>query len=213
MFSILDLLFPLPLVFVISCAVFNGIAVARDEHHRMTPQSPWFYFRREVRPYSFGAALSFILCLAGPLYAVLAFVYAAPNYDLRSLCWDYATSLSLVIGSASVSAIIIALRAPHFSSVRGLFAVTAITSLLFGICMWMIIFYSTTMAPSFMVVSLEGPSTPIPNSTMYTINFRMMAWANLLIAAMLPIILLLVVLRIRSRPAERWFFGSDNNRV
>lgn len=33
-----------------SRALLKGLASARDEQHRLTPQSPWFYFDREYEP-------------------------------------------------------------------------------------------------------------------------------------------------------------------
>ncbi len=66
-----------PLFFTLSAslyyshAILRGITCARDEQHRMTPESPWYFFNREFMPRGIRIALAILPWLAlGTLVSV-----------------------------------------------------------------------------------------------------------------------------------------------
>lgn len=65
----------LPLAYLYSRALIQGIAYAREEQHRITPRSPWFYFQHRSE-----RLLLFVAYLIIPWFFVTVVVPWAVNY-------------------------------------------------------------------------------------------------------------------------------------
>jgi len=115
-------------------AMLRGLASARDQQHRLTPRSPWFYFDREYASTARRIKFASLPCLAGSISAP----WFLPNMyfgGIESL-WVPVAYLLDWIPVLGLTLALIVLFAPSFRSPLGLAVAGLIMGYFLRTCAW-----------------------------------------------------------------------------
>lgn len=125
--------------FYYSRAILFGLACARDEQHRMTPLSPWYFFMREFKPRGIWIAIGFVLWAVGETSMIEHVMYA--YYVKYSIGFENVLSAfefvyySLHVGMICGAFAFITLLAPRFKSPMAVALIGAVIGPLPHLCL------------------------------------------------------------------------------
>lgn len=207
---ILVALSPLPFLFVTSQAIFCGISAARDEHHRMTPQSPWFFFRQEVPKHYLSACFSVLLILGGLIAIIILTKLNSPIDIGKAGLWQSIIILTdymvILAGYICASLYFILLYAPGFKSSKSLFVSSSLIGILYLLLVIIATIGSVFLNERFFAIEVTAPVTegPAGNGTIYS-----QPWLHFAMGAFMAIMLGVRIYNVLKRKPDHWFFAAS----